>query len=203
VQPRFYVLLITITMFARSINGSNAPSAKRHGVIVTNTPDILNDCVADLAICMCIGIARKVVQSDAFVRSGSWLVYSFPLGVKFSGKRLGILGMGRIGQEIAARASAFKMCVSYHSRRKASVPFTYYDTLLALAENSDFLGILIAQHKPNLVVAVPHPVFQSSILMSPHFSSLLSQSSSVRVVPPPFTSSTIRCLQPLAPTVFL
>jgi hypothetical protein len=95
--------------------------------------------------------------------------------------------MGRIGQEIAARASAFKMCVSYHSRRKASVPFTYYDTLLALADNSDFLGILNSQHNPNLIVAVLHRDSQISIFMSPRLSSLLLQSSSVLEDPPHFT----------------
>jgi lactate dehydrogenase-like 2-hydroxyacid dehydrogenase len=108
---------------------------------VTNTPDVLSDCVADLAIGLCIAICRKLVMSDAFVRSGAWgSGHFFPLGTKFSGKRMGILGMGRIGQEIASRAIAFKMTVSYHSRRKASVPFPYYETLLDLARNSDFLG---------------------------------------------------------------
>ena len=116
-------------------------AAKKHGVIVTNTPDVLSDCVADLAIGLCIGIARKICMSDAFVRSGAWVSgQSFPLGVKFSGKRMGILGMGRIGLEIANRALAFKMTVSYHSRHRASVPFTYHDSLLDLAKNCDFLG---------------------------------------------------------------
>jgi hydroxypyruvate reductase len=113
---------------------------------VTNTPDVLSDCVADLAIGLCIGISRKLCQSDVFVRSGAWVSgRSFPLGTKFSGKRMGILGMGRIGKEIASRAVAFKMTVSYHSRRKASVPFTYHETLLDLARNSDFLGKSKAQ----------------------------------------------------------
>jgi lactate dehydrogenase-like 2-hydroxyacid dehydrogenase len=95
-----------------------------------------------LAIGLCIGISRKLCQADAFVRSGAWVSgrSSFPLGTKFSGKRMGILGMGRIGQEIASRALAFKMTISYHSRRKAPVPFTYYDSLLSLASNCDFLG---------------------------------------------------------------
>ena len=116
-------------------------SASRRGVVVTNTPDVLSDCVADLAIGLCVAIARKICMADAFVRSGAWLSgHSFPLGVKVSGKRMGLLGMGRIGQEIAARAAAFKMHVSYHSRRKSSVPFMYYDNLLDLAKNSDFLG---------------------------------------------------------------
>jgi len=116
-------------------------SAKRHGVLVTNTPDVLSDCVADLAIGLCIGIARKICQSDGFVRSGLWASgHTFPLATKFSGKRMGLLGMGRIGQEIAARASAFKMTVSYHTRRKASVPYTYHDSLLHMAKNCDFLG---------------------------------------------------------------
>ncbi len=140
-------------------------SASRRGVIVTNTPDVLSDCVADLAIGLCVAIARKICMADAFVRSGAWLSgHSFPLGVKVSGKRMGLLGMGRIGQEIAARAAAFKMHVSYHSRRKASVPFMYYDNLLDLAKNSDFLG------KSNQIqiynLHVPHSPLQVLIITS-------------------------------------
>jgi lactate dehydrogenase-like 2-hydroxyacid dehydrogenase len=135
-----------------------------------------------------VGIARKICEADAFVRSGAWLSgHSFPLGVKVSGKRLGILGMGRIGQEIAARAAAFKMRVSYHSRRKASVPFFYYDSLLDLAKNSDFLGI------PNPIQIRNPEVHHQTPLSSSRFHfiaprcSLLLQSSSVLEVLPHIT----------------
>ncbi len=167
---------------------------------MTNTPDVLSDCVADLALGLCVAISRKICQSDAFVRSGAWLSgQSFPLGVKVSGKRMGLLGMGRIGQEIAARAAAFKMHVSYHSRRKASVPFMYYDNLLDLAQNSDFLG------KSNQVEASDAPRSPLQIFI---ISSLCAAHTPASVVICPGGPSTFRIvnapvLDALGPNGFL
>ncbi len=147
---------------------------------VTNTPDVLSDCVADLAIGMCISISRKLCQSDAFVRSGAWVSgSSFPLGTKFSGKRMGILGMGRIGREIASRALAFKMTVCYHTRRKAPVPFTHYDDLPDLARNSDFLGTPNNTNPTslNVLITFGHAVMQSLSVLEvlPHSTLLMLQ----------------------------
>ena len=119
--------------------------ARSKGIPVTNTPDVLNDDVADLAIALMIMTARRLVASDSYVRAGKWLKGGdYPLAQKASGKRVGILGMGRIGKEIGKRAEAMNNTVAYHSRRKvADVSWQHYPDLVELARNSDFLIIII------------------------------------------------------------
>lgn len=119
--------------------------ARTKGIPVTNTPDVLNDDVADLAIALMIMTARRLVASDSYVRAGKWLKGGdYPLAQKASGKRVGILGMGRIGKEIGKRAEAMNNTVAYHSRRKvADVSWQHYPDLVELARNSDFLIIII------------------------------------------------------------
>ena len=119
--------------------------ARSKGIPVTNTPDVLNDDVADLAIALMIMTARKLVVTDRYVRSGRWPKEGeYPLAQKASGKRVGILGMGRIGKEIAKRAEAMNNTVAYHARRPvADVPFEHYPDLVELAKNSDFLIVII------------------------------------------------------------
>ncbi|MEO8300314.1 MAG: 2-hydroxyacid dehydrogenase [Rhizomicrobium sp.] len=119
--------------------------ARSKGIPVTNTPDVLNDDVADLAIALMIMTARRLVVTDRYVRSGKWPAGGeHPLAQKASGKRVGILGMGRIGKEIAKRAEAMNSTVAYHSRRPvADVPYKHYPDLVELAKNSDFLVVII------------------------------------------------------------
>ena len=119
--------------------------ARTKGIPVTNTPDVLNDDVADLAIALMIMTARRLVASDTYVRTGKWPKGGeYPLAQKASGKRVGILGMGRIGKEIAKRAEAMNNSIAYHSRRPvADVPYKHYADLVELAKNSDFLLIII------------------------------------------------------------
>ena len=118
-------------------------TTRARGIKVTNTPDVLNDDVADLALALMLGFARQIAIGDVFVRSGSWANQGWPLLTKLSGKRLGLLGMGRIGQAIAKRAAAFSMPIAYHTRRKHDVAYTYHDTLVDLARNSDFLVAIL------------------------------------------------------------
>lgn len=118
--------------------------AARRGVTVTNTPDVLNEDVADLAMALMLASARRLCEADRFVRAGRWPDASFGLGRRFSGRRLGIVGLGRIGREIARRAEAFGMSIAYHQRnRDRQQPYHYHDSLVALAANSDFLVVIV------------------------------------------------------------
>ncbi|MED3662346.1 D-glycerate dehydrogenase [Ureibacillus sp. FSL K6-8385] len=101
-------------------NNIDIESAEKHGVIVTNTPDVLNDATADLTWALILGIARRIVEADKFVREGKfkgWLPHLF-IGNMVYGKKLGIIGMGRIGTAVCERAKGFHMEVYYYNRRR-------------------------------------------------------------------------------------
>ena len=112
------------------------------GIQVTNTPDVLTDDVADLAIGLLLSVARSIPEGDRFVREGTWSERSMRLTQSITGKKIGILGMGRIGQAIAKRAEAFRLHVSYHGPRvKPGLVYPYYSKLEELAKDSDFLVV--------------------------------------------------------------
>jgi len=117
--------------------------AQSKGIQVSNTPDVLNDCVADHAWGLLLACARRVGQAERFVRAGLWAQGGrFPHGVRVSGKRLGIVGLGRIGTAIAERGAGFRMEVHYHNRReRPGVPWQYEPSLVELARWADFLVI--------------------------------------------------------------
>lgn len=117
--------------------------AEACGVMVSNTPDVLNEDVADLAVGMVIGLMRQLPQCDAFVRSGNWLNGEIGLSRKVSGSRFGIVGLGRIGREIAARLAAFGP-VAYSGRTRVEVGLPYFAEVSALAEWADVLIIACA-----------------------------------------------------------
>jgi len=105
--------------YAVGYNNIDLAAARERGLIVTNTPDVLTDATADLTWALLLATARRVVEGDALVRSGRWTGWSPTqlLGAEVSGKTLGIIGMGRIGQAVAHRALGFRMPVRYHTRQ--------------------------------------------------------------------------------------
>ncbi|OZI41368.1 hydroxyacid dehydrogenase [Bordetella genomosp. 5] len=117
-------------------------AAKARGILVSNTPDVLTDCVADLAWGLLIAAARRIGQGERFVRAGQWgqVHGNIPLGMRVSGKKLGIVGLGRIGDAIARRGLGFDMEVRYHNRRQRDdVDYGYEANLVDLARWADFL----------------------------------------------------------------
>ena len=116
--------------------------AKSLGIKVTNTPEVLNDEVADTAIALMLCVYKQIVDADNFARNNSWVNGDFPLTKKFSGSKLGIVGMGRIGKAIAKRAEAFDCVISYHSRNKKDVKYKFYDNINELAKDVDTLCII-------------------------------------------------------------
>jgi hydroxypyruvate reductase len=132
-----------ISVFGVGYDGVDVPAAIAHGAKVTHTPDVLNDEVADLALALMLAVSRNIVQAHEHVRSQAWLQGPMPLGRKMSGARLGIVGMGRIGQTIARRAQAFDMVVSYTARSaKPDLNYAYASSVEALAAQVDFLVVI-------------------------------------------------------------
>ena len=132
-----------ISVMGVGYDGIDVAAAKARKVVVTHTPGVLNDDVADLALALMLATARAIPQSDRHVRSGQWPSGPMPLARKVSGARLGLVGMGRIGQAIALRASAFSMSVAYTARSaKAELPYRYLPSARALAAESDFLVVI-------------------------------------------------------------
>lgn len=132
--------LQAICSFGVGYDAIAVEQARDRGIPVSTTPDVLTDCVADLAMGMLIDIARRIAESDRFVRSGDWEKHGFPLAMRVSGMRMGIVGLGSIGQAIARRAGGFDMPVRYHSRRPvAGSPYTHEKDLQELARWADFL----------------------------------------------------------------
>ena len=105
--------------YAVGYNNIDLAAARARDLIVTNTPDVLTDTTADLTWALLLATARRIVEGDALVRSGRWTGWSPTqlMGAEVSGKTLGIIGMGRIGQAVAQRAAGFRMPVRYHSRQ--------------------------------------------------------------------------------------
>ena len=136
-------VLRVIAVMGVGYDGIDVAAAKARGVVVSHTPDVLNDDVADLAIALMLCAARQLPAADRFVRAGQWPKAPMPLARKMSGARLGIVGMGRIGQAIAQRALAFNMAVAYTARSaKPALPWAYWPTAAALAAQSDFLVLI-------------------------------------------------------------
>ncbi len=119
--------------------------ARTHGIKVTNTPDVLTNDVADLGIALMLATARQIPQADRFVRDGSWAKGNMSLVTRVCGKKVGIVGMGRIGQAIARRASGFDCEIAYTSRTpKADVAHRYFDTAALLADWAEFLIVIVS-----------------------------------------------------------
>jgi lactate dehydrogenase-like 2-hydroxyacid dehydrogenase len=117
-------------------------AAKERGITVTHTPDSTAEPVADLAMGMIVAVMRRLCEADRFVRAGKWPAGVFESGREVRGKTCGIVGLGRIGREIAARAAAFGMKIRYHGPRlKDGAAYPYHADLQSLAHESDVLVV--------------------------------------------------------------
>lgn len=132
-----------VANFGVGVDQIDLEAAKASNIIVTNTANALNDCVADCAMALVLNTLRKFPQADRYVRAGRWKTDgTYPFTTSLGGKTLGILGLGRIGEEIASRAQAFRMTVRYHNRRRKNVPYPYDPDPVTLARHSDVLVVI-------------------------------------------------------------
>jgi lactate dehydrogenase-like 2-hydroxyacid dehydrogenase len=113
--------------------------AARRNVVVSNTPDVLNDAVAELCVGLLFALLRRIPEGDRFTRSGAWRTAAFPLGVSLAGKKVGIVGLGRIGKEIARRLAPFGVTLSYFGRTDQRLDVRFEPDLHQLARDSDIL----------------------------------------------------------------
>ena len=118
-------------------------ACRRRNITVTTTPVLFDD-VADLAIVLGLAVSRRIVEADRYVRSGAWLKARMPAARKFSGMRAGVLGLGRIGAEVARRLEGFKMQISYYDPAPRDVPYHLAGSAQKLAEESDILFVCAA-----------------------------------------------------------
>ncbi|GJM84423.1 hypothetical protein PR202_ga00091 [Eleusine coracana subsp. coracana] len=132
-----------IASYSVGVDRVDLARCRERGIRVTNTPGVLTDDVADLAVGLAMATLRRIPQADSYVRAGQWKDKGYyPLTTKFSGKRVGIIGLGRIGLAIAKRVQGFDCPVSYYQRREQTHPgYTYYPTVVELARNSDVLVV--------------------------------------------------------------
>jgi lactate dehydrogenase-like 2-hydroxyacid dehydrogenase len=132
-----------ISNFGVGVDAINLDDAKKRGIIVTNTPDVLNEAVADTAIALVLNTVRKYPQSEVYLRAGNWASRGpYPLSTDIGGKTLGVLGLGRIGEAIAKRALACGMKIRYHNRNRKDVPYPYDADPVTLARNCDVLMVV-------------------------------------------------------------
>jgi lactate dehydrogenase-like 2-hydroxyacid dehydrogenase len=132
-----------ISSYGVGYDGVDVAAASARGIVVTNTPGVLNDCVADTAMGLMLGAMRRLPQADQHVRTGAWPKGGQALTVAVHHKKLGILGFGRIGKTIAKRAAGFDMEIAYHSRTKqADAAVRYFDTAVDLAAWCDVLVVI-------------------------------------------------------------
>lgn len=151
------------------VDHCDLPALKARGIAVTNTPDVLSDATAELAVLLMLGAARHAVAGDRIVRTGAWNSWSpaFMVGKQVTGARLGIIGMGRVGRAFAAKARGFGMEIHYYNRNKLPADqaqgASYHDTVESVLGVADFLSL----HCP----ATP----QTTNLMNAHRFALLPQ----------------------------
>ena len=138
-----------IANFGVGVNHIDLDAANARKIVVTNTPGVLTDDTADMTACLLLAAPRRLAEGDRLVRSGKWEGWSptFMIGHRISGKRLGIIGMGRIGQAVARRVKGFGMTVHYHNRRRlheeieTELEATYWESLDQMLAHMDFISI--------------------------------------------------------------
>jgi lactate dehydrogenase-like 2-hydroxyacid dehydrogenase len=133
-----------VASFGVGYDHVDAAYARDHDIMVTNTPDVLTEEVADIALGLLISTLREFVKADRYLRSGLWTTQNFPLSVgSLRDRKVGMVGMGRIGQAIARRLDASKVPVVYHTRKPADVSYQHYPDLIEMAKAVDTLVVIV------------------------------------------------------------
>ena len=132
-----------VSSFGVGYDHIDAASLAKRGIVVTHTPDVLTGEVADLALGLLISTVRQLPQVDRYLREGKWLKGAYPLTTTLRGRKIGILGLGRIGKAIARRLEACDLEIEYHGRKpQPDVSYRYHPTLLGLAKSCDVLMVV-------------------------------------------------------------
>lgn len=163
-------LLEIIVCYGVGVDAIDLQHAAKLGIRVTNTPDVLTGDVADMGMALLLAAARQIPANDAYVRNGQWGKVSFSLTTRVFGKRLGIIGLGRVGRAVAKRASAFDMPVAYYDRtRFDDVDYTFFASAKELARNSDFLMVCAsasAENRSSIGMDVLNALGEKGILVN-------------------------------------
>jgi glyoxylate reductase len=138
-----------IASFGTGVDHIDIAAARRHGIVVTNTPGVLTEDTADMTMALILATGRRLVEGERLVRSGEWTGWTptFMLGHRLTGKRLGIVGMGRIGAAVARRARGFGLSIHYHNRRRVpdaleqELEATYWDSLDQMLSRMDVISL--------------------------------------------------------------
>lgn len=147
VAGRLDTRLKIIANHSVGVDHCDLPALKARGITVTNTPDVLSDATAEIAMLLMLGAARRAVEGDRIVRTGAWDFWSpsFMVGKQVTGARLGIIGMGRVGRAFAVKARGFDMEIHYHNRSRLSPDqeqgAIFHDTVEDLLGVADFLSL--------------------------------------------------------------
>lgn len=139
-----------IVCYGVGVDAIDLPLARSRQIRVTNTPDVLTGDVADMGISLMLSLARQIPAGDAYVRRGDWPRQALPLSTRVFGKRLGLLGLGRVGRAVAKRAAGFDMSIGYYDHvHFQDVDYQYYADPVELAANVDFLVVCAAADASN------------------------------------------------------
>lgn len=147
--------LRAIASFGVGYDSIDLDAVRERGIAVSTTPDVLTDAVADLAVGLLIDSVRKLSASDRYVRRGDWVTEgTYPLTGHVTGRKVGVVGLGRIGQAIADRLTAFRCEIGYHNRREADVAYPWFPSVVELAAWADVL-VLAAPGGGDPIVGAP------------------------------------------------
>ncbi len=147
--------LRAIASFGVGYDSIDLDAVRERGIAVSTTPDVLTDAVADLAVGLLIDSVRKLSASDRYVRRGDWVTEgTYPLTGHVTGRKVGVVGLGRIGQAIADRLTAFRCEIGYHNRREADVAYPWFPSVVELAAWADVL-VLAAPGSGDPIVGAP------------------------------------------------
>ncbi|WP_413722205.1 2-hydroxyacid dehydrogenase [Sodalis sp. RH24] len=132
-----------VSIFGVGLDAVDLDAARARNLVVTNTPKVLSECVADTGLALMLSVSRRICEADRFSRSKSWLNGQFPSASRMHGKICGIAGLGNVGQAVATRAQGFGMPIHFYDPYSKEQNFKRFDTLVALAESCDFLVLTL------------------------------------------------------------